>query len=136
MENFEERLKRDAAEIRAEISPELDDRIRASLESAMPVRSGGDRRARPGWFWLASSMTGAAAALVLITAVNLGEDPAPPAPVAEMADVSTISMPALDVRPAMLGSLETEFENLKGDLRKAEGVVREDIDRLLGEPRD
>ena len=36
----------------------------------------------------------------------------------------------------MLGSLETEFENLKGDLRKAEAVVRDDIDRLLGEPTD
>jgi hypothetical protein len=134
MGNFEERLKRDAAEIRAEVSPELDDRIRASLESAEPVRASG--RARPAWFWVASSLTGAAAALVLIVMVNLGEEPRAPAPVAEIADVSGISMPALDVRPAMLGSLETEFENLKGDLRKAEAVVREDIDRLLGEPAD
>ena len=36
----------------------------------------------------------------------------------------------------MLGSLETELENLKGDLRKAEQVVRDDIDTILGEPED
>jgi hypothetical protein len=136
MENFEKRLKRDAAEIRAEVSPGLDERIRASLESAIPVRPDTGRRSRPGWFWLASSLTGAAAALVLITATNLREEPAAPAPTAEIADVSGINMPALDVRPAVLGSLETELENLKGDLKKAEEVVREDIDRLLGEPTD
>jgi hypothetical protein len=136
MANFEERLKRDAAEIRAEVSPELDDRIRASLESAEPARVDAGRRARPAWFWGLSSLTGTAAALVLIAMLNLGEEPQAPAPVAEIADVSGISMPALDVRPAMLGSLEAEFDNLKGDLRKAEAVVRDDIDRLLGEPAD
>ena len=136
MENFEDRLKRDAAGIRAEVSPELDDRIRASLESTVPARSNTGQRARPAWFWLASSLTGVAAALVLITVVNVGEEPEAPLPVVEIADVSAVSMPVLDVRPAMLGSLETEFENLKGDLRKAEAVVRDDIDRLLGEPTD
>ena len=136
MENFEDRLKRDAAGIRAEVSPELDDRIRASLESTVPARSNAGQRARPAWFWLASSLTGVAAALVLITVVNVGEEPEAPLPVVEIADVSAVSMPVLDVRPAMLGSLETAFENLKGDLRKAEAVVRDDIDSLLGEPTD
>jgi hypothetical protein len=136
MENFEDRLKRDAAEIRAEVSPELDDRIRASLEAAVPTRSDGRPRARPAWFWLASSLTGTVAALALIAVVNVGEEPKAPLPVVEIADVSAINMPVLDVRPAMLGSLETEFENLKGDLRKAEAVVRDDIDRLLGESAD
>ena len=136
MENFEERLRRDAEDIRAVVSPELNDRIRASLESATPARPDARPRHRPGWFWIASSLTGAAAALALLAVLNVNEQPASPAPVAAMPNVVAISMPQLDVRPAMLGSLESEFENLKGDLRKAEQVVRDDIDKILGEPQD
>ncbi len=136
MENFEDRLRRDAEDIRAVVSPELDDRIRASLESTAPVRPDNRPRHRPGWFWIASSLTGAAAALALIAVVNVNEQPAPMAPVSAAPNVVAISMPQLDVRPAMLGSLETELENLKGDLKKAEQVVRDDIDKILGEPQD
>ena len=136
MENFEDRLRKDAEEIRAIVSPELDDRIRASLESTAPVRPDTRPRRRPGWFWLASSLTGAAAALALIAVMNVSEQPVPEAPVSTLPNVVAISMPELAVQPAMLGSLENEFENLKGDLRKAEQVVRDDIDRILGEPKD
>ena len=136
MENFEDRLRRDAENIRAVVSPELDDRIRASLESTAPLSPDTRPRQRPGWFWIASSLTGAAAALALIAVLNVNEQPTPSAPVSTMPNVAAISMPQLDVRPAMLGSLETELENLKGDLKKAEQVVRDDIDKILGEPQD
>ena len=134
MEKFEQRLKDDASRIRAIVTPELDDRIRASLESTAPVRPEPERPARQGGFWLLSSLTGASAALVAIVVLNTGDAPDPrPAAVAE---VPALSMPRLDVRPAMLEPLETEFENLKGDLEKAERAVRRDIDRFLGEPED
>lgn len=136
MENFEDRLRRDADDIRAVVSPALEDRIRASLESTSPQRPDTRPRHRPGWFWLASSLTGAAAALALIAVVNVNEQPVPTAPVSTLPNVAAISMPQLDVRPAMLGSLETELENLKGDLQKAEQVVRDDIDKILGETPD
>ena len=136
MENFEDRLRRDAEDIRAVVSPELEDRIRASLESTSPQGPDTRRRQRPGWFWLASSLTGAAAAMALIAVVNMEEQPVPSTPVSTLPDVVAISMPPLDVRPAMLGSLESELENLKGDFRKAEQVVRDDIEKILGEPQD
>ncbi len=136
MENFEDRLRQDAENIRAVVSPELDDRIRASLESTAPLRPDTGPRQRAGWFWIASSVTGAAAALALLAVLNVEEQSAPLAPVSTQPNIAAISMPSLDVRPAMLGSLEAEYENLKGDLRKAEQVVREDIDKILGEPED
>lgn len=134
MEKFEQRLKDDAKRIRATVTPALDDRIRASLEGTEPVRPEPERPSRPIGFWLLSSLTGATAAIVAIVLVNTGSEPEarPPA----VAEVPALSMPRLDVRPAMLEPLETEFENLKGDLEKAERVVRRDIDRILGEPED
>lgn len=136
MENFEDRLRRDAEHIRAVVSPELEDRIRASLESTTPLRPDTRPRRRSNWFWIASSLTGTVAALALIAVMNVNEPAAPMAPVSALPNVAAVSMPQLDVRPAMLGSLETELENLKGDLRKAEQVVRDDIDTILGEPED
>ncbi|MEO1247525.1 MAG: hypothetical protein AAFX56_17735 [Pseudomonadota bacterium] len=130
METLEERLKRDAAAVRAEISPELEERIRASLENAHSAEPASPARARPGWFWLMSSLTGAAAALVIIAVLN-GQEPERPPSVADVEPL--LRMPALDVRPAMLGPLEEELDNLKKDFEKAERVVREDVDSLLGE---
>ncbi len=133
MESFERKLKDDAAEIRATVSPELDDRIRASLENVTPARPREEQPpSRPAWFWWASSLTGAAAAAVVLTVMNLGEEPTPAAPPA-VADVPALAMPKLDVRPAMMAPFETELEALKGDLEKAERVVRRDLDKILGE---
>jgi len=61
MENFEDRLRRDAEHIRAVVSPELEDRIRASLESTTPLRPETRPRRRSNWFWIASSLTGTVA---------------------------------------------------------------------------
>ncbi len=132
MESFEQRLKHDADDIRAQVTPELDDRIRASLENVVPMQPREEPKRRPNAFWWASSLTGAAAAAVVLTVMNLGEEPAS-APPPSVAEVPLLAMPNLDVRPAMLAPLETELENLKGDLERAERVVREDLDKILGE---
>ena len=129
MDSFEERLKRDAAAVRADVSPELESRLRASLESAAAAKPRARSR-RPAWFWLASSLTGTAAALTVIVVLNRQEPAAPPVTVAAP---PLLSMPNLNVRPAVLGPLEEELDKLKSDLEKAERVVRDDVETLLGE---
>ena len=129
MDSFEERLKRDAAAVRADVSPELENRLRASLENAAAAKPK-PRTRRPAWFWLASSLTGTAAALTVIVFLNR-QEPAPP-PATVLAE-PLLSLPDLNVRPAMLGPLEDELDKLKSDLEKAERVVREDVETLLGE---
>ncbi len=141
MENIDKRLREDAALIRVSVTPELDDRIRASLEGVTPEKPDEPARHRPVWFWFASTLTGTAAALVIIAVLNLAEGPEPVAPQTTASGSPPpveplIEFPNLTVRPAMVEALETEFDNLKGDLRRAERVVREDIDQVLGETAD
>ncbi len=129
MDSFEERLKRDAAAVRADVSPELESRLQASLEGVAAAKPRA-RSNRPAWFWLASSLTGTAAALTVIALLNQEEPAAPPASIAAQ---PLLSVPNLNVRPAVLGPLEDELDKLKSDLEKAERVVRDDVETLLGE---
>ena len=133
MDSLERRLKEDAGRIEVRISPELDERLRASLEAAEPLRRPAPA-SRPRWFWWASSLTGAAGALLVIALVNFRSAPEAPATVASPPSPALLR-PALDVRPAvMLGPLESELDNLKRDLARAEAVLREDVDRIFGAP--
>ncbi len=130
MDKFEQRLRDDAALIRAEISGELDARIRASLEAATagPVRHPVRRRPPVSWWW-ASSLSGLAAAFGVLAILNLwpagtAEDetrlagPVPGPPVT----------PLLRVEPAVLTApLEQELDDLEADLRKARNAVSEDL---------
>jgi len=130
VDSLERHLKEDAQHIEVRVSPELDERLRASLEAAEPARRPASVP-RPRWFWWASSLTGAVSALLIIALVNLGSEPegVPPATASQ-----PLLTPALDVRPAMmLGPLESELDNLKRDLARAQAVVREDVDQILGE---
>lgn len=135
MDSLERRLKEDARRIEVRISPELDERLRASLEAAGPPRRPAPAPvSRPRWFWWASSLTGAVGALLVIALVNFGAAPEAPPTVASPPS-QPLLRPALDVRPAvMLGPLESELDNLKRDLARAEAVLREDVDRIFGEP--
>ena len=133
MDKLAKRLREDANRIDVEISPELDERIRASLEGVRPDR--GPRPASPArsvWFWLASSLTGVAAALAVILLVNLKTPD--PAPIAENTVPAPLELPAIRWRAeaAVLTSpLEQEIEDLQSDLKKAEELVREDMERLF-----
>ena len=72
MDKLANQLREDAASIDAEISAELDSRIRASLRNITPESAKSRPRAlRSPSFWLASSLTGAAAALGVIAVINL-----------------------------------------------------------------
>ncbi|MEO1203826.1 MAG: hypothetical protein AAFX10_14040 [Pseudomonadota bacterium] len=133
MDKLEQTLKDDAAKIRAEVSPELDYRIRASLEGVRP-EAGRPRSRRPVSMWWASSLTGAAAAIVIIVLVITLETPpgsgTDEVPVAEVNGIAATPplLPELSTRAAVLaGPLEQELENLESDLRKARDVVRKDL---------
>ena len=134
MDSLERRLKEDAERIEVGISPELDARLRASLEAAAGPTQQPAPASRPRWFWWASSLSGAVAALLVIALVNIGSAPEAPSTAASPPS-QPLLRPALDVRPAvMLGPLESELDNLKRDLARAEAVLREDVDRIFGEP--
>ena len=133
MDKLAKRLRDDAERIDATISEELDSRIQASLQGVQPERASTPAPvSRQRWFWWASSLTGVAAALVLIAIVNLRAPE--PAPAVAEAPVKPLVLPAIEWRtqPAVLTSpLEQEIEDLQSDLKKAEEAVKEDIDRLF-----
>jgi len=131
MDNLASKLREDADRIDAEVSAELDHRIRASLQGVTPV-TGRRRPQRSQTLWWASSLTGVAAALAVIAVINLtGKRPEAPAahPIADNA-VQQMVIPQLDLKAeaaTLTGPLAEELENLQADLRKAEEVVRRDV---------
>jgi hypothetical protein len=133
MDKFANRLRDDAAKLDAEISSQLDSRIRASLTAIEPEAA---RQRKPGRrvasFWLASSLTGVAAALAVIAVLNLvdTDEPGVTARTVAVNTVQPIEIPALDldVKAATLaGPLAQELEDLQADLKKAEEVMRGDV---------
>ena len=129
MDKLAQRLRADADNIEVTISDELDSRIEASLHAASPERPRpAAPRARPPLFWLASTVTGVAAALALITVVNWQpvEEAAPPS--ATMVATELPPLRDLTTDTAVLTApLQQELENLQSDLRKAEEKVKRDI---------
>ncbi|HSN52725.1 MAG TPA: hypothetical protein VLS87_09350 [Woeseiaceae bacterium] len=133
MDKLASKLRDDASRIDAHISAQVDSRIRASLNAIEP-ESARPRQAarRPASFWLASSLTGIAAALALIAVLNVIDSNEPePVPQTVVGNtVPPVGIPVLDleVEAAMLTSpLTRELEDLQADLKKAEEIVRGDV---------
>lgn len=132
MGKFEKRLKRDAEDIRASVSPELRARIDASLHGVQPIRPAKPRSASAGLWWM-SSLTGLAAAVTLIAVVNWNRSaPETPPTVADNPQPVVTEPPVpvtLDIRTADFASpLEEELERLQSDIEKARRSVRDDLD--------
>jgi hypothetical protein len=135
MDKLASKLRADAANIDAQISAQLDSRIRASLNAIEPeVARQRQPVRRPVSFWLASSLTGITAALALIAALNMIDSNQPePVPQNVVGNtVPPVGIPVLDldleVEAAMLtGPLARELEDLQADLKKAEELVRGDV---------
>jgi hypothetical protein len=133
MDKLAKRLRDDAGQIDVVISAELDARIRASLEGAKQearVSASGVRR--PAAFWWASSLTGVTAAIVVVVIVNLNR-PEPGIAITEP-PMQAFTVPQFEWKPktAMLTeTLEKELEDIQSDLKKAEQVVKEDIEDIL-----
>lgn len=133
MDKLAERLRLDAEQIDVSISAELDDRIRASLHGVNPEAQTSTRRtSRPSSFWWASSLTGVAIAFALVVILNL-QSPEP-APVTTNATTMPLVLPNVTwhAQTAVLtSSLEQEFVDLQSDWKKAEQVLKEDIDGVF-----
>jgi len=133
MDKLASTLREDAADIDADISAQLDSRIRASLNAIEPEVARQRKAARrPVSFWLASSLTGIVAAFAVIALLNM-TDSNEPASVPRTVvgnTVPPVGLPALDleVEAAMLASpLTQELEDLQADLKKAQELVRGDV---------
>ena len=133
MDKLARKLREDAASIDAEISAQLDSRVRASLNAIEPARAPEPiPRRRSVSLWWASSLTGVAAALLIIAILNVADRDEPVVitePVAANT-VEPIEIPVidLDVQAATLtGPLAQELEDLQADLRKAEEMLRADV---------
>ena len=133
MDKLAKQLKADAAMIDVQVSDELDRRITASLHGVTPERPDPPaRQSRSAAFWWASSLTGVAAALVVIAIINSQSQPGdePVVPVAETSPVPEVTTPTIDwkMESAMLTRpLQQELEDLQSDLKKAEEKVKRDI---------
>ena len=132
MDKLAKQLKDDAARIDVRISDEFDRRMAASLEGITPEVPDAPRlRQRPAAFWWASSLTGVAAALVLIAVIN-SQSPVEDTPVVSptTSPVSMATIPTIDwkAESAMLTRpLQRELEDLQADLKKAEEKVKKEI---------
>jgi hypothetical protein len=133
MDKLAKQLRDDANSIKCEVSTQLDDRIRASLEGMQPDAARQPRReSKSSSFWWASSLTGVAAATAVIALINL-QEPAP-GPAATEPVPQALQIPSIEwnAQAAVLTSpLEQEYEKLQADLEKAEEAVKQDIDRLF-----
>jgi hypothetical protein len=129
MDKLAKRLRADADKIEVSVSDELDQRIEASLRAATPATQPKQApMARPPWFWLASALTGATAALAVIVIVNTQTADEPevlPATMVAAEDSPVLFLETEDVR--LTAPLRQELEDLQSDLKKAEEKVRRDI---------
>lgn len=128
MDDLGKKLKTDAERIEVAISPQLDDRIRASLGSASQDPVTPIVKHQSATFWWASSLTGVAATVAFVAFVNLGG----PEPDMAVTEPPPAAMPATrfewNLQPAVLTqSLEQELADIQSDLKKAEQVVRDDL---------
>jgi hypothetical protein len=133
MDSLERRLQDDAELIRVNVSPELASRIGTAVRATRPKRSGRAELRYP--LWLAASLTGVAAAVMLIAFLNYGDAPDPRP---EPAEAVVYSIPEyvsemerelpLRVKTADLAApLEDELQNLRSDLEKARDNVERDL---------
>ena len=133
MDKLEKQLKDDAVLIKADLSPELQERIRASLESTRPADQAPRKTQMPGVsLWWASSLTGLVAAVLVIVLVNWNStiDPIEDQPVSTTPG-TVFSIQGgfpLNVETAEWAiPLEEELKNLQSDLEKARENVERDL---------
>ncbi len=132
MDKLAKRLREDADQIEVLISPELDNRIEASLQSVSQEGAAPVKSRQSTWFWWASSLTGVAATLAIVAVVNLSK-PEPEVGITEPPQ-QTFAVPQFDwkLKTAMsTETLEQELVDIQSDLKKAEQTVRDDIDEIM-----
>ncbi len=133
MDKLERRLKEDASLIKADLAPELQERIRASLESTEPAKQTPRTTKTSGTsLWWASSLTGLAAAALLIVVINWNGGVEPVEEVADAAPPGITwsiqsGFPLNAETAEWTAPLEEELKNLQSDLEKARESVERDL---------
>jgi len=131
MDNLAKKLRDDARKIECAISEELDDRIRASLQGVTPEPLA-KSKPKSFSFWLATSLTGFAAAAAFIAVVN--QRPPEPGVTQPAPTPAAFVLPMIELKAktaVLTAPLEQEIEDLQSDIKKAEEAVKQDIDRLF-----
>lgn len=136
MDEFAERLKQDAGEIRANVSAEFSRRIEASLRTDRQQEPETKSHTPGANLWWASSLTGLTAAVLVIALINWNRPDALPTP--EQPMVGTVvpdyveqlqNRFELQTETADFADpLEEELEKLAADIEKARKSLREDVD--------
>ena len=133
MDRFDEQLKADAEAIPADVSPELAARLKASIRATQPIVEPKGKPQHSLTWWLVSSLTGAAALLLIVFFNQGAETGAPDVPRLTDSEPPTIERSPLvevplDVRSADFAEpLEKELDNLKSDLEKAREKLGSDL---------
>lgn len=139
MDEFEKRLKQDAADIKAEVSPQLQARIAAAVHSAGRDVQRNPRSASVSNIWWASSLTGLAAAVIVIVLMNLNqtgvEQQTPPTTVATtvpdhreyLAELQE-NLPLRTETVEFSQGLDEEWQRLQADLAKARQSISRDVE--------
>ena len=131
MDKFERRLIEDAELIKAELSLEMQKRIQASVESTMPEKPTAPGKQPSGLgLWWASSLSGLAAAALLIAIVNWNStvEPVENSPAtAPSAWLLQGGIPLNTETADWAAPLEEELKNLQSDLEKARENVERDL---------
>jgi hypothetical protein len=137
MDEFENTLKRDAEDIRAGVSPQLKARIDASLRATKRIEPVPESRTPGINLWWASSVTGLAAAIIVIVVMNWNRPATEPVPLEQVADrtvpvaveeLQGFSPPRLIKTADFTTPLEEELARLQADIERARANVKEDID--------
>jgi len=138
MDEFEKRLKHDARDISADISPQLASRIEASLLAAERIELSRQNRSETSNLWWASSLTGLAAAAAVIALLNWNR-PEPEAVVPEQTAFQVVPdaqeylrqiqgrLPLRAETADFTHGLEDELQKLQADFEKARDNVNRDI---------
>jgi hypothetical protein len=139
MDEFEKRLKEDAASIKADVSTQLKARIESSVHATERARSEaesapGNRGSRSLPWWV-SGVTGLVAAVLVIALLNRNTTTEPIVPIEEQTAIvvpeyvrqfhTDFTLNA--VNADFTGPLESELEKLKSDLEKARKNVEQDL---------
>ncbi len=133
MDKLERQLKEDAGLIKAELSSELRERIRASLESTRPEDQAPRKTQTPGTsLWWASSLTGLAAAALVIVLINWNSTVTPVDDQPHSATPGTVislqsGFPLIAETADWATPLEEELKALQSDLEKARENVERDL---------
>lgn len=131
MDKFERRLIDDAERIKAELSPEMQKRIQASVESTMPENPiAPDKQPSGVTLWWASSLSGLAAVALLIAIVNWNSpvEPVENSQVPIPTDwLPQVGIPLNTETAEWTSPLEEELKNLQSDLEKARENVERDL---------